>query len=382
MKVSEVIEQAVAGKLRWIDAARIIGVSDRQMRRWRQRVEKEGPAGLRDKRLEKPPSNAKGLTMAQQVAALYKGQYDGFNVKHFHEKLGEEQGIKVSYTWTKALLQELGYVRRHPKRGTYRRRREREPARGMLVHLDGSKHRWFESEDGSHQDMLALVDDATTEILGACFVPEESTKTCLALIAQVVEKFGTFSRLYTDRASHFVYTPKAGEPPDRTKKTQVEKILDDLGIELVCAYSPQARGRSERLWRTLQGRLPQELRRAGAKTYDEANLHLVKFVAQYNRTLAVAPETEQSAFLPVTGFNLNELFSLRFERVVNNDGTIRLKNQILQLPKVAGWASLAKRKVTLRVSLEGQVRVLLGQRLVHVFEQLIDLNEEPGLEAA
>lgn len=382
MKVSEVIRKAISKEIRWFEAAEILGISDRQMRRWKLRYEASGVDGLADVRRGKSPKNRIAPEIAQRVIELYKTSYSDFNVTHFHEQL-EEHGIRVSYAWTKRLLVDTGCVARGRKRKAYRRRREREPMRGMLVHLDGSKHAWFEGEDGSLQDLLAYVDDATGDILAAIFVPEESTRTVLALLGVVLREHGAFARLYTDRASHFVVTTKAEEGPDRTRKTQVERVLDELGVELVCAYSPQARGRSERLWRTLQGRLPQELRRAKARTYEAANAYLqTKFLPAYRRKFLVAPTVEESAFVPVSRKDIERVLALRFDRTVGMDHTIRFQNQLLQLEKPKGTCPLQRRKVELRVSLDGQIAVYLGTRLLQTFtRQNLDLDD-PALEAA
>lgn len=381
MKVSEVIEKAIQGDLSWWDAASIVGVSDRQMRRWRLRFETDGIEGLRDRRGGRKPGNCVPAAVARSVLDLYRTRYEGFNVQHFWEQL-PDHGITVSYSWTKALLHEAGCVRRHPKHGTYRRRRERKPMIGMMVHLDGSKHRWFESPDGTMQDMLVLLDDASGEILDAEFVPEESTVTSLALIKRVVKRLGTFGSLYTDRASHFVYTPTAGGAPDRTKKSQVERVLTELGIELICAFSPQARGRSERLWRTLQGRLPLELEKAGIVDYEGANDYLHRrFIAGFNRKFRVQPAQEGSAFLPVSGADLERIFSLRFQRSVGADNTVRFQNKTLQLPKISGHVTLAGRHVDVRVSLDGTLAIYLGPRLLSSYKPNLDLTD-PSLDEA
>jgi transposase len=382
MKVTDIIRKAMSKEIRWLDAARILGVSDRQMRRWKERFEAHGLDGLRDYREGKVPKNRVPEATVARVLALYRESYAGFNVQHFWEQLAEHD-VHVGYSWTKNLLHEAGLVRRGVKRKAYRRRREREPMAGMMVHLDGSKHRWFESDDGAEQDLLAFVDDATGELLFPLFVPEESTCTVLGVLRELVQERGTFGRLYVDRASHFVYTGDAKEGPDRTKKTQVAHVLDELGIELVCAFSPQARGRSERMWRTLQGRLPKELKRLGIKTYPEANAYVRgRFLGTFNGRFAVAPAVQGSAFLPLAHADLDRIFSLRFTRSVGNDHTIRFHNRVLQLDKPQGHCPLQKRHVELRVSLAGLIRVYLGTRLVQTFDAH-DLNlDDPALEAA
>lgn len=248
------------------------------------------------------------METAKSILRLYREEYFDFNVRHFHEEIREKHSVSVSYTWVKLLLQESGLVVRAKKRGQYRRRRERKPLPGMLVHLDGSPHRWFQHRDGDRQTLLSVIDDATSECLAAKFVEEEATRPILEILKEVVLRRGTFISLYTDRASHFVYTPKAGGPPDRSRKTQVEQVLDELGIELIVAHSPEARGRSERAFKTMQGRLVPELRRAGATTYEEANHYLREvFVPRYNRLFRVDAAESGSAFLPVVGANLDTL---------------------------------------------------------------------------
>lgn len=382
MKVSEVIKLALEKKIRWLDAADILGISPRQMHRIKVRYEVDGDVrALRDNRFGRPPRNKVPDDLTARVLTLYRQQYKGFNSQHFHEQLAEH-GIRVSYTWTKNVLLDSGLISRKGTRKPYRRRRERESMRGLLVHFDGSKHRWFQSADGALQDLLAFVDDATSEILAARLVPEEGTRTTLALLRELVEERGTFGRLYTDRASHFVFTPKGGQEPDRTKKSQVERVLDDLGIELVCAFSPQARGRSERLWRTLQGRLPLELSRIEARTYDAANAYLGRFVPRFNKRFAVTPAVEDTGFVPVARADLDRIFTLRFERVVAGDHTIRFHNRLLQLDAPRGASLLPKRTVQLRVALDGRIFVYLGTRLVQTFDASdLDLND-PAFAAA
>ena len=369
MKRQEIILRAMSGEIKWYQAAQILGISDRQMRRVKHGYEKYGMDDLVDRRKGVPSPNRIPMEVAEKIVRLYREEYFDFNVKHFHEELQGNHDVHVSYTWTKLLLQEAGLVKRAKKRGQYRRRRERKPLSGMMLHLDGSPHRWFDSAEDERQTLLAILDDATSECLWAKFFPAEGTLEVLEGLAEVVKKHGTFISLYVDRASHFVYTPKAGEPPDRSVKTQVEKVLDELGIELIAAMSPEARGRSERNWRTMQGRLPQELRRAGVKDYEGANHYLRRtFIPKFNRRFSVRPKEEGTAFIPVVGVDIKRIFALRHERIVNKDNTISFNNRTLQLPKVRGIATLARRKVEIREHLNGALCVYLGRRLVAEFK--------------
>jgi transposase len=368
MKVQEVILKAIGGQIKWYQAAQILGISDRQMRRWKVRYETLGYDGLFDHRRKVPSPKRIPMQVAREVVRLYREEYFDFNVRHFHEELSEKHAISVSYTWVKMLLQESGLVARARKRGQYRRRRDRRPLPGMLLHLDGSPHRWFEHAEDERQTLLSVIDDATSECLAARFVPEEATRPILEILKEVVSTRGTFISLYTDRAGHFVHTPKAGEPPERSHKTQVEQVLDELGIELIVAYSPEARGRSERAFGTMQGRIVPELRRASITTYEEANRYLTEiFISKYNKNFGVRQAEQGTAFIPARGANLSRIFSLRHQRTVYKDNTVHLDNRVLQLPKPKGVTTLGQRKVQIREHLDGMLEVFSGKRLIASF---------------
>jgi transposase len=340
MKVQEIILRAIAKKITWIQAAQIIGISARQMRRWLRRYEENGYDGLFDRRLGKPSPKRVALETVEKVLELYRETYFDLNVKHFHEKLSEDHKIELSYTWVKMLLQGAGEVKRSRKRGTHRKRRQRRVMIGMMLHIDGSKHRWF--TDGRWHDLIVIMDDATSEIYYAQLVEEESTETVLAGLREVVERKGGFCSLYSDRASHFFVTPKAGEPVDKDRLTQVGRALKELGIEAIPAYSPQARGRSERGFGTWQGRLPQELRLAGITVVEEANRFLrEKYIDEFNRKFSVKATQPGSAFVSVKGKNLDLIFSIQHPRVVARDNTVSLANQSLQIEKSKWRGSLA-----------------------------------------
>jgi len=268
MKLQDVLLKAMAKKITWWDAAEIIGVTDRTMRRWRERLEKDGYTGLADRRKGRPSRRRIPLAVVEEVLRLYREVYHDLNIRHFQEKLREEHGIQLSYTWVQKALQGAGLVARRRKRGPHRRRRPRRPLPGMLLHIDGSKHRWF--QDDRWYDLLVILDDATSEIYYAQLVEEESTRTVMAGLREVIETRGLFCALYSDRGSHFFVTPKAGEKVDKHRLTQVGRAMKELGVQMIPAYSPQARGRSERNFGTWQGRLPQELRLAGIATAEAA----------------------------------------------------------------------------------------------------------------
>ena len=366
MKVQEVILRAIAKRITWWQAAEIIGISDRQMRRWRRRWEKFGYDGLLDRRRGRPSLRRVPLELAERVLGLYREKYFDFNVCHFQEKLREQHGIALSYTWVKLALQGAGLVRKRGRRGVHRRRRPRRPLPGMLLHLDGSSHRWL--GEGRRYDLLVVLDDATSEIYYAQLVEEESTRTVLAALREVVEKKGLFCALYSDRASHFFETPKAGAKIDPHRLTQVGRALHELGIRMIPAYSPQARGRSERNFGTWQGRLPQELRLRGITTVEEANGFLrQEYVAEFNGRFAVAAAQPGSAFLPLQGQDLERIFALQHERVVQGDNTVEIAHRTLQIEKSPWRNTLAGCSVIVYEHLDGTLSVGYGPHVVGRF---------------
>src|SRR5512140_2895017 len=307
LKIQEVILRAIDGRILWSQAAEIIGISDRSMRRWRQRYEEYGYDGLYDRRLKRPSPKKVPLGTVEKVLCLYREKYFDFNVRHFVEKLHEEHGMGLSYTWVKTALQTAGLVARSRKRGQHRKKRSRRPLPGMMLHIDGSTHAWL--GDSARQDLVAILDDATSEVYYAQLVDQESTATVMAGLKEVVEEKGIFCSLYSDRGSHFFHTPVAGGPPDRNRKTQVGRALEQLGIEAIPANSPQARGRCERFFGTWQGRLPQELRLRKIETMAEANVFLRKqWIAYHNKHFTVSAQQTGTAFVPYAGTDLNKIF--------------------------------------------------------------------------
>src|ERR1051325_1209865 len=318
MKVQEVIMRALAKKIRWYEAAEILGISVRQMKRRKDRWDRQGYDGLFDRRLGKPSPRRVRVSTVEEVLRLYQEQYYDFNVKHFHEQLQREHNIKLSYTWVKTALQTAGLVARRGRRSKHRKRREPRPLPGMMLHIDGSKHQWF--GDGYYYDLIVVMDDATNEIYYAQLVSEESTFTVMAALRAVIEKQGLFCSLYSDRASHFFLTPKAGEKVANKHFTQVGRALAELQIKLIPAYSPQARGRSERNFRTWQGRLPQELRLRKLNTLDAANQFLREhYLGEFNTQFARPAKQAGTAFTTCHRKDLELVFALQHERTVARD---------------------------------------------------------------
>jgi transposase len=363
MKFQEVILKAMAGKLKWWEAAEILGITDRQLRRIRERYAEHGYDGLYDYRKRQPSPKRVSVELLQRVLILYQEQYSDFNVRHFHEKLRNEHGIPLSYTWVKLALQSAGLVSRHARRGTHRRRRPRRPIPGMLLHIDGSKHQWLGDE--RWYDLVAILDDATSEIYYAQLVAEESTATVMAALRAVIQRKGLFCALYSDRGSHFFVTPKAGEKVDASRLTQVGRALQELGIQMIPAYSPQARGRIERSYRTWQGRLPQELRVRGMRTPEAANAFLCEqYIAEFNHRFAVAAEQKGSAFVTCRRKDLDWVFSIQQERTVNRDNTVVVDNRVLQIEKTRWRNTLAGCTVLIHEHLDGRMTIRYGPHVV------------------
>jgi transposase len=367
MKLQDVLLKAMAKKISWADAAEIIGVSCRTMRRWRERMEQDGYSGLADRRKGKPSAKRVPLKTVEEVLGLYRDTYFDLNIRHFHEKLREQHKIKLSYTFVQQALQGAGLVARGKKRGKHRRRRERRPLPGMLLHIDGSKHQWL-GEQRWH-DLIVILDDATSEIYYAQLVEEESTRTVMAGLREVIETQGLFCSLYSDRGSHFFYTPKAGEKVDKQRPTQVGRALKELGVQMIPAYSPQARGRSERSFGTWQGRLPQELRLAEMETVEEANRFLrERYIAEFNAKFKVVAAQKGTAFRRTSRTDLDWIFTVQTERVVAKDNTVAIAERSWQLDKSRFRNTLAGSTVTIHEHLDGQVSIRWGPHTVGRFD--------------
>jgi transposase len=353
---NEIIVRAIAGDLTWIKAAQICGVSPRQMRRMKRRFEERGYDGLVDARGGKPRRKRIPMETIEQICKLRREKYEDFSVQHFWEKLVEEHAVKISYTWTKLTLQAAGLAEKSPGRGKYRRQRERRSMRGMMLHMDGSTHEWIPGLPS--YDLIVVQDDADSRILHARFVPEEGTHSTLAALKAVFTEHGRFCELYTDRASHYCHNAEAGGEPRIDHNGQVSRVLKALGIRQILARSPQARGRSERTFGTIQGRLPQELRAAGITNYEDANVYLDRrFLADFNRRFTVEPAEAQSAFVPLLGVDLELLVSVQRDRVVQNDSTVRFQGRTLQLPPTRQRAHFVRCPVLVHEFPEGGLGV-------------------------
>jgi transposase len=331
MRFETLLDRHERGELGQEEAAEMLGISERTFRRWRDRLRDEGPVGLRDRRIGKPSSRRAAGEEIVRMLGLYEASYSDFTVKHFHEQLVKRHGYKLGYTVTRLALQGAGLVRPAPKRSAHRKKRARRPMAGMMLHQDGSRHEWLEGQ--APLDLIVTLDDATSAIYSAFLVEEEGTASSFRAIAEVIARQGLFCELYTDRGSHYFHTPKAGEAVSKTVKTQVGPALSQLGIRHIAAYSPEARGRSERAFRTLQDRLPKELKLAGIGTIEAANRWLAEtYLAQHNAAFATAPAEAGSAFIPDRAGLAGAVLCIQEERRVGNDNTVRWRGLVLQIP--------------------------------------------------
>jgi transposase len=358
-----VLSRWEAKKLSALDAGEFLGMSERTFRRYRQRYEEEGAGGLRDRRLGKASLKRVPADRIAWLLELYRTQYRGWNLKHFHEHLVKRFDFRWSYTWTKTQLQASGLVARARHRGAHRRKRPRKPAEGMMLHQDASRFEWLKGE--AALDLVVTMDDATSKLYSA-LVEEEGTVSTFRALLEVFSRFGLPSSLYTDRGSHYFFTPKAGEAVDKNRLTQVGRALKQLGIEHIPAYSPEARGRSERMFATLQDRLPKELALAAIEGIEAANRFLCDvYLPEHNKRFAKPAELTESAFVKLQDkASLAEILCIEEERIVSRDNTVSCPIGRLQLPESRLRPHYVKAKVKLRHYPDGTLAIFHGPRAI------------------
>jgi transposase len=367
MRFEGLLERHERGELSQGEAAEMLGVSERTFRRWRDRLRDEGPQGLRDRRIGKPSSRRAAAEEILRMLGLYEERYSGFTVKHFHEQLHKRHHYKLGYTVTRLALQGAGLVRPAPRRSAHRKKRPRRPLPGMMLHQDGSRHLWLPGLE-RQVDLIVTMDDATSTIYSAFLVEEEGTASSFRGLIEVIERHGLFCSLYTDRGSHYFHTLKAGEKVAKELPTQVGRALAQLGIRHIAAYSPEARGRSERMFGTLQDRLPKELADAGIGTIDAANRFIAEtYLPAHNRRFAVEAPEPGSAFVPWSGGPLAEILCHQEDRVVGNDNTVSFEKLRLQIEPSPLRHHFAKATVQVRRYLDGTIGLFFGPRCIGRF---------------
>lgn len=381
-KFRDVLSRWEAKKLSGFEAAELLGMSERTFRRYRQRYGDDGEAGLADRRLGKPSPKRVPAERVAWLLELYRTQYRGWNVKHFHEHLVKRFNFRWGYTWTKAQLQVWGLVDRAQHRGAHRRKRPRKPCEGMMLHQDGSRHVWLSSQPPL--DLIVTMDDATSTVYSAFLVEEEGTDSSFRGLLQVFCAHGLPCSLYTDRGGHYFRTPKAGEAVDKGQLTQVGRALKQLGIEHIPAYSPEARGRSERMFDTLQDRLVKELALAGIGDIATANRFIREvYLPEHNARFARPAELAEIAFVAVADKTmLAEILCAHEERTVARDNTISYERRTLQLPESKVRPHYVKARVILKRYPDGAMAIFHGPRLLARYTAEGDLiTVQPKLAA-
>ena len=374
IKFLDILGRYEAAEFSQMEAAELLGVGERTFRRWRRRYDEDGEAGLLDRRLGKASGKRVPLDREAEVEALYRTRYGGFTAKHFHELLVRDHKFTWGYTWTKTFLQSKGLLARAARRGAHRRKRPRRPVPGMMLHQDGSRHEWLAGQPAL--DLIVTMDDATSAIYSAFLVGEEGTASTFRALEEVFGKHGLPLSLYTDRGSHYFHTPEAGGKVDRANLTQIGRALDHLGVEHIAAYSPQARGRSERVFHTLQDRLTKELALAQIMTMEAANVFLRDvYVPAHNARFAIKAEQEGAAFVAVAGVDLREILCIQEERQVGNDNCVSFNRLKLQIPASPLRAHFVKARVKVRQYPDGTHAIFHGPRCLGRYDKKGVLNE-------
>jgi transposase len=364
MRFLEIYDRCRRGRLSYGEAAETLGMSERHFRRLRGRYEAEGEAGLLDRRLGKISPHRIAADEVDRIVALYRDHYAGWTVQHFHERAQEKHGLVASYGWTKSVLHASGQVQPAKHRSAHRKKRPRRPSTGMLLHQDGSRHLWLPALD-RQIDLIVTMDDATSEIYSAFLVDEEGTASSLRGLHDVIARHGLFCAFYTDRGSHYFFTPKGGGKVSRSQLTQVGRALAQLKIEHIAAYSPEARGRSERMFGTLQDRLVKELADAAIVTIEAANRFIAEtYLPAHNRRFMVAAGEPESAFVPWTGSPLQEVLCQQEKRVVGNDNTVVFERLRLQIEPSPLRPHFVKPTVEVRRYTDNTIGIFYGPRCI------------------
>lgn len=365
MRFCEAYEGYRKGSLTQAEAALLLGVCDRTFRRYMSRYDEGGLDALLDKRPVQVSHRRAPVDEVMRVTEQYRSCHMGWNAKHFYAWYRSDGGNR-SYTWVKSRLQKAGLIERAKKRGTHRKKRERAPLVGMMIHQDGSKHEWV---PGHQWDLIVTMDDATSEHYSIFFVEEEGTMSSFQGVQEVIGKHGLFASFYSDRGSHYWYTPKAGGKVDKNNLTQFGQAMRRLGIEMIAAYSPEARGRSERMFRTHQERLPKELALAGITNMIAANQYLKEvYMPAFNAEFMQPATEEGSAFVPWIGGQLADILCEHHERVVGHDNCVSFEGLKLQIPADRHRCHYVKARVTVLCYPNGHMAIMHGPRKLAAYD--------------
>lgn len=362
MRFIDCYSQYQKKKLSCEEAAELLGVSISTFYRKRQIYMEDGPNSVLDRRVGKPAHNKSADREVEFITKLFESRYRNFSVKHFYDFAKREHGVKRSYGWVKSKLLETDLVEKSNRGGKHRLRRERNAMEGMMIHQDGSTHRWIPALDYD-LDLIATIDDASSKITSCFLAEEEGTFSSFKGIYETIMQEGLFCSFYTDRGSHYFYTPKEGGKVDKSRLTQVGRALKQLGIRHIAAYSPQARGRSERAFGTLQDRLPKELALHNITTIEEANRYIKEvYLPRHNEQFSVKPASDKRAFVPWASVStaLEDILCLEETRTVRHDNTVRYKGLVLQIPKNEYRSQYIKAEVRVHEYLDHQLAIFYG----------------------
>jgi len=385
MRFEEAYTGWQSGHLTQSEAGCLLGMSERSFRRYIGRYQDEGEAGLFDKRLTQVSNRCAPVDEVLKLTDLYNSRYNGWNVKHFYSFYVREHEGSRSYTWVKNELQKARLVKKTRGKGKHRKKRERAPMEGMMIHQDGSDHEWVPDV---RWDLIITLDDATSTHYSMFFVKEEGTASSFKAMRDVIGAHGLPSSFYSDRGSHYWYTPEAGGKVDKENLTQFGRAMNHMGIEMIAAYSPEARGRCERMFSTHQERLPKELAAAGITNMDDANQYLKNsYMPSFNEEFTVKPAMEASAFVQWFGGSLDDILCEQFERTVSKDNTVNFEGRKLQIPSNEYRHHYVKTRVRIHRYVDGGISIFHGPRKIAEFEPIKKPEEHtielplPGLKA-
>jgi transposase len=373
MRFEEVYGKWQRSYLSQEEAAQILGVCSRTFRRQIWRYEENGLDGLNDKRLTQASHRRAPVDEVIALGERYRRSCRGWNVKHFYSWYTRDGG-KRSYTWVKNVLQKQGLVVKLKKKGSHRKKRDRRPLAGMMLHQDGSSHEWVA---GKMWDLIVTMDDATNEHYSMFFVHEEGTASSFRGVQDVILKKGLFSSIYTDRGSHYWFTPKEGGKVSKTQLTQFGRAMQQLSIEMIPAYSPEARGRSERMFRTHQDRLVKELAAQHITTMEEANGYIKKiYLPAYNREFKQKPLEKGSVFIPWAGKHIEDILCEHHERTVSPDNCVSFDGITLQIPPDKYRCHYVRVKVKVHRYIDGSLAIFHGPRKLADYDKNGQLKEK------
>ena len=367
MRFKEVYGNWQKDRLTQAEAAQILGVTDRTFRRYIDRYEESGLEGLADKRLTQTSHRRAPVDEVIALVDLYSTRHQGWNAQHFHDWYNKNGGSR-SYTWVKSQLQQAKLIPKSKLKGVHRKHREACAFPGMMIHQDASTHEWI---SGQKWDLVSTMDDATNEHYSMFFCEQEGTVSSFQGVKETIEKRGLFSSFYSDRGSHYWHTPEAGGKVDKNNPTQFGRGMTQLGINMIAAYSPEARGRSERAFATHQGRLPNELALMGVTSMEAANKYLREiYMPEFNRKFAHPAREEGTAFVSFIGASLEDILCEHYERTVQHDNCVKFENLVLQIYKNEYRCNYIKAKVSVHRYLDGTLSVFHGPRKLAEYDSI------------